>query len=87
MPAMLAAAGLDCVRQGRTLFRSLSFDVEAGERAAPAGPRKLLEHAIELAANIGKRRPLGGGTFSSLFLGFDWHFLSSFSHDASSSSG
>jgi heme exporter protein A len=37
MPAMLEAAGLDCVRQGRALFRSLRFKVEAGERLRIAG--------------------------------------------------
>ena len=34
---MLEAAGLDCLRQGRTLFRSLSFAVSAGERLRIAG--------------------------------------------------
>ena len=34
---MLEAAGLDCVRQGRTLFRSLSFAVSSGERLRIAG--------------------------------------------------
>src|SRR5215510_2596286 len=35
---MLEAAGLDCVRQGRPLFRSLSFKVEGGELLRIAGP-------------------------------------------------
>jgi heme exporter protein A len=34
---MLEAAGLECVRQGRTLFRSLSFSLGAGERLRVAG--------------------------------------------------
>src|SRR5262245_54436635 len=34
---MLEASGLDCVRQGRTLFRALSFSVAAGERLRIAG--------------------------------------------------
>ena len=34
---MLEAAGLECVRQNRTLFRSLSFAVGAGERLRIAG--------------------------------------------------
>src|SRR3954465_2382676 len=35
---MLEAAGLDCVRQGRTLFRALSFSVSGGELLRIAGP-------------------------------------------------
>ena len=34
---MLEASGLDCVRQGRTLFRALSFSVAAGDRLRIAG--------------------------------------------------
>lgn len=34
---MLEAAGLDCVRQGRALFRALSFSLAAGERLRIAG--------------------------------------------------
>src|SRR6478735_10304821 len=34
---MLEAAGLDCVRQKRTLFRSLSFSLTRGERLRIAG--------------------------------------------------
>ena len=34
---MLEAAGLECVRQNRSLFRSLSFAVGAGERLRVAG--------------------------------------------------
>jgi heme exporter protein A len=34
---MLEASGLQCVRQNRTLFRSLSFSVGAGERLRIAG--------------------------------------------------
>jgi len=34
---MLEAAGLECVRQGRTLFKSLSFSLAAGERLRIAG--------------------------------------------------
>ncbi len=35
---MLEAAGLDCVRQGRALFRALSFSLKPGERLRIAGP-------------------------------------------------
>jgi heme exporter protein A len=35
---MLEATGLECVRQGRPLFRSLGFKVEAGDRLRIAGP-------------------------------------------------
>src|SRR5260221_2563271 len=35
---MLEAAGLDCVRQGRALFRTLSFSLKPGERLRIAGP-------------------------------------------------
>jgi heme exporter protein A len=35
---MLEAAGLDCVRQHRTLFRGLSFTLGAGELLRIAGP-------------------------------------------------
>jgi heme exporter protein A len=35
---MLEASGLECVRQNRALFRSLSFGVGAGERLRIAGP-------------------------------------------------
>ena len=38
MRAMLEAAGLECVRQSRTLFRLLSFTLAAGERLRIAGP-------------------------------------------------
>src|SRR5437868_6589373 len=38
MRAMLEVANLECVRQGRTLFRSLGFAVAAGERLRIAGP-------------------------------------------------
>ncbi|OAI53747.1 hypothetical protein AYO46_03210 [Betaproteobacteria bacterium SCGC AG-212-J23] len=34
---MLEASGLQCARQGRTLFRSLTFSVAAGERLRIAG--------------------------------------------------
>ena len=34
---MLEASGLDCVRQGRTLFRALSFSLASGERLRIAG--------------------------------------------------
>ena len=34
---MLEAAGLDCVRQGRALFRALSFSLKPGERLRIAG--------------------------------------------------
>jgi heme exporter protein A len=34
---MLEASGLHCARQGRTLFRSLTFSVSAGERLRIAG--------------------------------------------------
>jgi heme exporter protein A len=34
---MLEAAGLDCVRQSRTLFKGLSFSLAAGERLRVAG--------------------------------------------------
>ena len=34
---MLEASGLDCIRQGRTLFRALSFTLAAGERLRVAG--------------------------------------------------
>lgn len=34
---MLEAAAVDCVRQGRSLFRALSFSVTAGERLRIAG--------------------------------------------------
>jgi len=34
---MLEAAGLECVRQGRALFRSLSFSLSTGERLRVAG--------------------------------------------------
>src|SRR5213075_2590955 len=34
---MLEAASLDCVRQGRALFRALSFSLAAGERLRIAG--------------------------------------------------
>lgn len=34
---MLEAAGLDCARQGRALFRALSFSLKAGERLRVAG--------------------------------------------------
>jgi heme exporter protein A len=35
---MLEAAGLECVRQQRTLFSALSFSLSAGERLRIAGP-------------------------------------------------
>src|SRR5881394_864042 len=35
---MLEASGLNCARQGRTLFRSLTFSVAPGERLRIAGP-------------------------------------------------
>jgi heme exporter protein A len=35
---MLEASGLQCARQGRILFRSLTFSVSAGERLRIAGP-------------------------------------------------
>src|SRR4029078_3307713 len=64
-------------------------DVEhtASEWAAPACPRKLLEHAIELTAHTGERRPFSGSTLNCSFFGFDRCFLRGFSHDASSSWG
>jgi len=35
---MLEAASIDCVRQGRSLFRALSFSLAAGEALRVAGP-------------------------------------------------
>ncbi|HUQ24967.1 MAG TPA: cytochrome c biogenesis heme-transporting ATPase CcmA [Burkholderiales bacterium] len=38
MAPALEAAGLECIRQGRSLFRSLSFTIAARERLRIAGP-------------------------------------------------
>ncbi len=76
----LVAEGVSCVRGGRSLFRNLSFALEAGQAIAVTGPNgagktSLLRIIAGLLAPAGGRVALEGG---DTFLAETRHFLGPF---------